>query len=49
MDSFKQNISNTTGENFDELADKKMTLSEVDENIISMIGDLEPNIPHSKS
>jgi hypothetical protein len=39
----------TTGENFDELADKKMTLQEVDENIISMLGELEPNIPNSKS
>jgi hypothetical protein len=37
-----------TGENFDELSNKRMNPKEIDDNMIQMFGEMEPTVPNKK-
>lgn len=47
-DNYKKKIFETTGEDFDQLANEKLSLQEIDNNMLQMMGELEANIPNTR-
>lgn len=47
-EAFKQKMERQTGENFDELAEERLSAREVGNNLLSMMGELEPNVPSTR-
>ena len=47
-EAYKRKIEMQTGENFDELANTKMSPKEIDNNMMEMLGEMEPTVPNKK-